>query len=80
MIAKLQPNAPLPPSAVTLLHQVAAIAPDQPEVLWYLGMEAASSGKPDQARRDWTKLLSQLPADGEDAKLVKTALDALKGK
>jgi len=77
MIAKQQPNAPLPPSAVTLLHQLAAIAPDQPEVLWYLGVQAATSGKPNDARRDWTKLLGQLPADGDDAKLVKTALDAL---
>ncbi|HUB13268.1 MAG TPA: c-type cytochrome biogenesis protein CcmI [Acetobacteraceae bacterium] len=80
MIAGLQPDSPLPPSAVALLHQVATAAPDEPDVLWYLGMEAASNGKPDDARREWTKLLSQLPPDGEDAKLVRTALDALKRK
>jgi len=77
MIATVKPTAPLPAAAAALLHQMAALRPDQPEVLWYLGVEAATTGKPEDARRDWTKLLSQLPADGEDAKLVRTALDAL---
>jgi cytochrome c-type biogenesis protein CcmH len=77
LIAKLQPNDPLPPRAVGLLRQIAAIAPDQPEALWYLGVEAARGGNTDEARRDWTKLLGTLPADGADAKLVKSALDTL---
>ena len=78
LIAKLQPSDPLPPRALELLQQVAAQAPDQPEALWYLGVQAAREGKPEEARRDWTRLLATLPADGEDAKLVKSALDALK--
>jgi cytochrome c-type biogenesis protein CcmH len=78
LVAKLQPSDPLPARALELLHQVAAQAPDQPEALWYLGVQAARDGKPDEARRDWTKLLASLPADGEDAKLVKSALDTLK--
>jgi cytochrome c-type biogenesis protein CcmH len=77
LIAKLQPSDPLPPRALELLQQVAAQAPNEPEALWYLGVQAAREGKPDEARRDWTKLLAALPADGEDAKLVKSALDAL---
>lgn len=78
LIAKLQPDEPLPPRAVELLRQVAAIVPDQPEALWYLGVQAARDGHADEARRDWTKLLGTLKPDGEDAKLVKSALDALK--
>jgi cytochrome c-type biogenesis protein CcmH len=78
LVARLQPSDPLPPRALELLHQVAAQAPDQPEALWYLGVQAARDGNPDEARRDWTKLLATLPADGEDAKLVKSALDTLK--
>ena len=77
LIAKLQPSDPLPARAMELLRQVAAIAPDQPEALWYLGVQAARDGKPDEARSDWTKLLATLPADGEDAKMVKSALDTL---
>jgi cytochrome c-type biogenesis protein CcmH len=78
LIARLQPSNPLPPHALELLRQVAALAPDQPEALWYLGVQAAREGNTDEARRDWTKLLSTLPADGEAAKLVKSALETLK--
>lgn len=77
LIAKLQPTEALPPRAEALLQKLATMAPDQPEVLWYLGVEAARSGKPELARSHWTKLLALLPPGGEDAKLVKTALDAL---
>jgi cytochrome c-type biogenesis protein CcmH len=70
----------LPPRAVALLKQVVALAPDQPEALWYLGVQAARDGNAEEARRDWTKLLNTLPADGEDAKLVKSALDTLPAK
>jgi cytochrome c-type biogenesis protein CcmH len=77
LTAKLQPNDPLPARGVELLRQVAAIAPDQPEALWYLGVQAARDGNTDEARRDWTKLLATLPPDGEDAKLVKGALETL---
>jgi cytochrome c-type biogenesis protein CcmH len=80
LIIRLQPSDPLPPRAVTLLHQVVALAPDQPEALWYLGVQAVHDGNPGEARQEWTKLLATLPADGEDAKLVKSALDALPAK
>jgi cytochrome c-type biogenesis protein CcmH len=80
LIAKSQASDPLPPRAVALLKQVAALAPDQPEALWYLGVQAARDGNAEEARRDWTKLLNTLPADGEDAKLVKSALDTLPAK
>jgi len=80
MIAGLQPNDALPPAAVALLRQIAAIVPDQPEVLWYLGVDAARGGHAEEARRNWTRLLGALPADGEDAKLVKSALAALPDK
>ena len=77
LIAKLQPSDPLPARAVELLRQVVATTPDQPEALWYLGVQAARDGNKDAARNDWTKLLATLPADGEDAKMVKSALDTL---
>ena len=75
----LQPSDPLPPRAVALLHEAALGAPDAPEVLWYLGIVAAREGRPAEARQDWSKLLSALPQDGEDYKLVKAALGELKG-
>jgi cytochrome c-type biogenesis protein CcmH len=80
LITSWQPEQQLPPSAVTLLRQVAAQAPEQPEVLWYLGIDAAHNGHGDEARTYWTKLIDALPAGGADAKMVKDALDSLPAK
>lgn len=79
MLEGLQPSDPLPPRAVALLRQVEVAAPDEPEVLWYLGIVAARDAHPADARRYWGRLLVKLPSDGEDAKMVKAAMDALKG-
>jgi cytochrome c-type biogenesis protein CcmH len=77
LIATWQPEDKLPPTAVAVLRQVAAKAPDQPEVLWYLGIDAAHDGHPEQARSYWARLINALPAEGADAKMVRQALDAL---
>lgn len=78
LLGGLKPNDPLPPAAVLLLQEAQAVAPNQPEALWYLGIVAAREGHPDVARVDWTKLLAQMPPDGDDTELVKDALAALK--
>ncbi len=79
LLSGLKPDDPLPPRAVALLRQVEVLAPDQPEVLWYLGIVAARDAHPAEARRYWARLLTQLPADGEDARMVRKAQDALGG-
>jgi cytochrome c-type biogenesis protein CcmH len=79
LLTGLKPEDTIPPRAVALLGEVAAVAPDAPEVLWYLGVVAARDGRPAEAREKWTKLLASLP-EGEDAKMVRTALGELKGK
>jgi cytochrome c-type biogenesis protein CcmH len=78
MLAGLKPNDPLPAGLMGLLKQVQLAAPDQPEVLWYLGVVAARESRSSEARGYWTRLLKQLPADGEDAKMVKAALEQVK--
>jgi cytochrome c-type biogenesis protein CcmH len=79
MVTGLPPSAALPPQALTLLREIEAVRPDQPQVLWYLGLEAARAGHPDEAKRNWSKLLAELPTSSPDASLVKKALDALGG-
>jgi cytochrome c-type biogenesis protein CcmH len=79
VVAGVAPSDPLPPRAVAVLHQVAAARPDQPQVLWYLGLEAVRAGHRAEARQNWTRLLDQLPAGSANATLVKKALDALDG-
>jgi cytochrome c-type biogenesis protein CcmH len=78
LLGGLKPSDPLPPVAVSLLKEVEAVAPNQPEALWYLGIVAAREGHPDVARADWSALLAQMPPDGDDTELVKDALAALK--
>jgi cytochrome c-type biogenesis protein CcmH len=78
LLGGLKPSDPVPPEAISLLKEVQAVAPNQAEALWYLGIVAAREGHPDVARADWTKLLAQMPPNGDDAKLVKNALAALK--
>jgi cytochrome c-type biogenesis protein CcmH len=74
------PTEKLPPRVLGLLKHVEASDPEQPLVLWYLGMAAAQDAHPDEARRYWTRLLTKLPADSEDAQMIKSALDTLSGE
>jgi len=78
LITPLQPSDPLPERAVALLREVAAVTPNTPEVLWYLGIVAARNGNTGEARSDWTRLLAALPSGSEDAKTVQAALAELK--
>jgi cytochrome c-type biogenesis protein CcmH len=79
LLSGLRPDDTLPPTAVTLLRQVESVAPDQPAVLWYLGIAAARDAHPADAKRYWGKLLAILPGQGEDAKMVKGAMESLNG-
>ncbi len=74
LLTGVPPSDPFPPRAVTLLREVQLVSPDEPGVLWYLGVLALHDGHKDEARSYWTRLLAKLPPDGEDAGTVKAAL------
>jgi cytochrome c-type biogenesis protein CcmH len=80
LLASRAQGSPIPPRAIELLHRVEATLPNQPEVLWYLGVAAAQDHRLEEAEHYWQRLLPLLPADGTDRKMVGEALDALKGK
>jgi cytochrome c-type biogenesis protein CcmH len=80
LLSGLKPEDTLPPRAIAMLTEVATVAPDAPEVLWYLGVIAARDGRPAEAREKWTKLLGSLTPGGEDAKMVREALAQLPAK
>jgi cytochrome c-type biogenesis protein CcmH len=71
------PTDKLPPRAIEMLKHVEATDPEQPLVLWYLGLAAAQDARRDEARRYWSKLLTKVPAGGDDARMIQTAIDAL---
>ena len=80
MLANQPATAPVPVETVDVLRQIEALTPGQPAVLWYLGLAAAQTGKPADARQYWGRLLATLPPDGKEAKTLKSAMDALSAK
>jgi cytochrome c-type biogenesis protein CcmH len=77
LLATLRPEDAMPTRALSLLHQVEAALPEEPAILWYLGLEAARGRDVPKARDYWTRLVKALPPDSEDAKMVRSALDTL---
>ncbi len=73
-------SATIPPHVVALLKQVQAVAPDRPEVLWYLGLVAMQNHQRDEAKRYWLQLAALLPADSDEHKMVASALQAIDTK
>ncbi len=79
LMADHAPADKLPPKVIGLLKHVEASDPDEPVVLWYLGLAAAQDSHAEEARRYWSTLLSKMPADSEDARMVQSALESLSG-
>jgi cytochrome c-type biogenesis protein CcmH len=78
LLEGLPATAPFPPRARELLGRVIAADPKQPAALWHLGVEAAKRGAMAEAVGLWERLLEVLPGDGEDARLVRSAIEAVK--
>jgi cytochrome c-type biogenesis protein CcmH len=77
LLTDQQPTQKLPIRVVALLKQIEQRTPDQPLVLWYLGLAAVQDGQADDGRRYWTKLLTKIPPGTDDAKMIQSAIDSL---
>jgi cytochrome c-type biogenesis protein CcmH len=77
VLSEVDPQDPFPPRVTGWLRQLRTEAPDDPVVLWYGGVMDARAGNTAAARKAWEMLLPKLPEGGEDAKMVKTALETL---
>jgi cytochrome c-type biogenesis protein CcmH len=75
----VDPKKPLPEAFLADMREVARIDPKNAEALWYLGLAAAQRHDKEEAVAQWRRLLALLPP-GDDANLVRRALDALAGK
>jgi cytochrome c-type biogenesis protein CcmH len=78
LLSDRPPTEKLPPRVIDLLKRVEVTDADQPLVLWYLGMAAAQDAHADEARRYWTRLLTKVPEGSDDAKMIQSAIDAIK--
>ncbi|HEY1507233.1 MAG TPA: c-type cytochrome biogenesis protein CcmI [Stellaceae bacterium] len=68
------------PQVVALLDRIQTIDPDEPAVLWYLGLHAAQQGDFKTARADWEKVKDKMQPDSDEARTVAQALDAIKDR
>ncbi len=68
------------PQVIALLERIQTIDPDEPAVLWYLGLHAAQQGDFKTARADWEKVKEKMPPGSDEARTVATALDAIKDR
>lgn len=77
LLRGLLPDGRLSDDLTAVMKEVVALEPDHPEALFILGLNAAQTGRPDQARAHWRKLLALLPAGSPDAEAVRGRLAAL---
>ncbi|BBK40253.1 c-type cytochrome biogenesis protein CcmI [Allostella vacuolata] len=70
----------LPEPFLATIRAAARLAPDHPQILWYLGRAAADAGDPAEARRLWQRLLERLPAGSPARGAVESRLSALPEK
>jgi cytochrome c-type biogenesis protein CcmH len=78
LMAGRKPSDPMPPKAIEALKAAEAIAPGEPEVLWYLGLAAAQAKQREEAAQYWQRLLAALPAGSPERSMVSEALAAIK--
>ncbi len=70
-------DARLPADAVGAFRAALAAAPDTPEALWFLGLDAVAAHQPAEARELWRRLLGDLDPSSPDYAEVKARLDGL---
>jgi cytochrome c-type biogenesis protein CcmH len=63
-----------------MLTQALTLSPDHPQGLWLMGMIQARAGNDSQALQYWTRLEAILPADGEDARLLRELINEIRQK
>jgi cytochrome c-type biogenesis protein CcmH len=77
LMADRAPADPIPETALAVLKQLETLDANEPRALWYLGLAAAQAREIDEAKAYWQKLLTLLPADSAERKMVADALAAL---
>ena len=76
MVAGGEEDAP-PASAIAVLREVLALQPDNPQALWFLGLDAARTANKGEASQLWGKLLTQLQPGSPEHAEVQSRLDSL---
>ena len=73
-----RPGGRPPASAIAVLRDVLALQPDNPQALWFLGLDAARTANTGEASQLWGKLLTQLQPGTPEHAEVQSRLDSLR--
>jgi len=71
-------SGPIPAAADAIYRQVLAMAPDNPDALWYVGVSEMQAGRGRVAVVYWEKLLAKLDPKSMEAAQVREAVEAAK--
>lgn len=75
---KIESPAAMPEDAVAALRQALAAEPANRDALWLLGLNAAGSGRADEASELWGRLLATFQPNDPEYALIRARIDQLK--
>ena len=78
LLAQAPEDGAIPAEAIKALREVVALDPANKEALWLLGLDAANSGRRDEAAELWNRLLAQMDPKDPDRDTVRQRIFALK--
>ena len=70
-------SGPLPDEIVSVAERLHARNGDDVRALWFLGLDAARGGRPDEASGYWTRLLELLPAESPEYEAIRQQIETL---
>ena len=71
-------TGPIPPEADAIFRKVLALAPENLDALWYVGVSELQAGRRDVALVYWERLLGKLEPGSTEAGQVKEAIERAK--
>jgi cytochrome c-type biogenesis protein CcmH len=76
MVAQAGPDT-VTPEAAELFRRALELEPGNAKALWFAGLAAADSGKPEEAAALWRRLLAQLPEGSDEHGMLSRRIAAL---
>lgn len=71
----LAEGRPLPPPFVEAMRRILALNPDDADAMWFVGLIELEAGNRARALELWERLHARLPADSEQARMVRERIE-----
>lgn len=78
LIQGASPEQTLPEATLVVLRRLEALQPENPRVLWFLGMADAGAGRAKEAIARWQRLYEKMPENSKERAGLKAAIDQLR--